>query len=303
MAAGALLAWIRAPPEEHATSRSSPSASPRGSPRTRRCRSSTCASHTSARQDTSRDAAHRAERALDRGGEPRPRAPGRLLLPRRRALDDGRPGVARGRLRGVLDDRRDRCAGQRSAAALARRRARRRPLGASEVRLCEATQPREETQMEASTDYPGVTEGEGYAVGRLDDLGDGPGFRKVRKGLGVTAFGVNAIVLPPGIETGFHYHDTQEELYFVHRGAVEIEFGDGSVHRSARAASRASTRRPCASCATRATSTRSTSAPVARTAMSAATGACARARSSASKRCTTSRASSRSSTARRARRR
>jgi mannose-6-phosphate isomerase-like protein (cupin superfamily) len=84
--------------------------------------------------------------------------------------------------------------------------------------------------MEASTDYPGVTEGEGYAVGSLDDLGDGPGFRKIRKGLGVTAFGVNAIVLPPGIETGFHYHDKQEELYFVHSGAVEIEFGDGSVH-------------------------------------------------------------------------
>jgi len=85
--------------------------------------------------------------------------------------------------------------------------------------------------MEASTEYPGVTRGEGYAVGHLDDLGDGPGFRKIRKGLEVTAFGVNAIVLPPGIETGFHYHDLQEELYFVHRGAIEIEFGDGSVER------------------------------------------------------------------------
>lgn len=85
--------------------------------------------------------------------------------------------------------------------------------------------------MEASTDYPGVTEGDGYAVANLDDLGDGPGFRKVRKGLGVTAFGVNAIILPPGIETGFHYHDTQEELYFLHRGTIEIEFGDGAVHR------------------------------------------------------------------------
>jgi quercetin dioxygenase-like cupin family protein len=83
--------------------------------------------------------------------------------------------------------------------------------------------------MEASTDYPGVTAGEGYAVGNLDDLGDGPGFRKVRKGLGVTAFGVNAIVLPPGVETGFHYHDQQEELYFVHRGTIEMEFGDGST--------------------------------------------------------------------------
>ncbi len=85
--------------------------------------------------------------------------------------------------------------------------------------------------MEASSDYPGVTVGDGYAVGHLDDLGDGPGFRKVRKGLAVTAFGVNAIVLPPGVETGFHYHDLQEELYFVHRGAIEMEFGDGSVQR------------------------------------------------------------------------
>jgi quercetin dioxygenase-like cupin family protein len=84
--------------------------------------------------------------------------------------------------------------------------------------------------MEASADYPGVTQGEGYAVGSLDDLGEAPGFRKIRKGLGVTAFGVNAIVMPPGIDSGFHYHDTQEELYFVHRGTIEMEFGDGSVH-------------------------------------------------------------------------
>jgi quercetin dioxygenase-like cupin family protein len=84
--------------------------------------------------------------------------------------------------------------------------------------------------MEAA-EYPGVTVGEGYAVGSIDDLGEGPGFRKVRKGLGVTAFGVNAIVMPRGYESGRHYHDVQEELYFVHRGAIEMEFGDGSVHR------------------------------------------------------------------------
>lgn len=84
--------------------------------------------------------------------------------------------------------------------------------------------------MEASSEYPGVKTGEGYAVGSLDDLGEAPGFRKIRKGLGVTAFGVNAIVMPPGIESGFHYHDTQEELYFVHRGTIEMEFGDGTVH-------------------------------------------------------------------------
>jgi mannose-6-phosphate isomerase-like protein (cupin superfamily) len=85
--------------------------------------------------------------------------------------------------------------------------------------------------MEASTEYPAVTVGEGYAVGDLDALGEGPGFRKVRKGLGVTAFGVNAIVMPPGYQSGRHLHETQEELYFVHRGALEMQFGDGSAHR------------------------------------------------------------------------
>ena len=84
--------------------------------------------------------------------------------------------------------------------------------------------------MDASG-YPKVKKGEGYTVGHLDDLGDGPGFRKVRRGLDVTAFGVNAIVMPPGFQSGFHFHETQEELYFVHRGTLEIEFADGSVER------------------------------------------------------------------------
>ncbi|MFN8162242.1 MAG: cupin domain-containing protein [Solirubrobacterales bacterium] len=75
----------------------------------------------------------------------------------------------------------------------------------------------------------GVTKGGGYAVAQLEDLGQGPGFRKIRKELGVTAFGVNAIVLPPSYTTGSHLHDEQEELYFVHRGRVEFEFGDGST--------------------------------------------------------------------------
>ena len=76
-----------------------------------------------------------------------------------------------------------------------------------------------------------VTKGDGYAVAHLDDLGEGPGFRKIRKQLGVTAFGVNAIVLPPSYATGSHYHEEQEELYFVHEGEVEFEFGDGSTER------------------------------------------------------------------------
>jgi mannose-6-phosphate isomerase-like protein (cupin superfamily) len=75
-----------------------------------------------------------------------------------------------------------------------------------------------------------VVEGEGFAVANVDELADGPGFRKVRRALGVTAFGVNAIEIPPGYETGRHYHDEQEELYFVHRGRIEMSFGDGSSH-------------------------------------------------------------------------
>ena len=66
----------------------------------------------------------------------------------------------------------------------------------------------------------------GYAFGTLDELGDGYGFRKVRQALGVTAFGVNAIVYPPGYEGFLHYHDEQDELYFVHRGRARFEVDD-----------------------------------------------------------------------------
>jgi quercetin dioxygenase-like cupin family protein len=75
-----------------------------------------------------------------------------------------------------------------------------------------------------------VVNGDGYAVGTLDDLGSGYGFRKIRSGLGVTAFGVNAIVMPPGYQSAGHYHDEQEELYFVHRGTIAISFADGTTH-------------------------------------------------------------------------
>jgi quercetin dioxygenase-like cupin family protein len=75
-----------------------------------------------------------------------------------------------------------------------------------------------------------VVTGDGYAVGHLDDLGEGPGFRKIRPALGVTAFGVNAVVLPAGIESGRHFHDEQEELYFVHQGELEFVLGDGERH-------------------------------------------------------------------------
>ena len=75
-----------------------------------------------------------------------------------------------------------------------------------------------------------ASRGEGYAVASLDEMGEGYGFRKIRQGIGVTAFGINAIVLPPGYQTGLHYHEQQEETYFVHRGRIEFRFGDGSTH-------------------------------------------------------------------------
>ena len=63
----------------------------------------------------------------------------------------------------------------------------------------------------------------GHAFGSIDELGEGYGFRKVRAALGVTAFGVNAIVYPPGFEGFLHFHDTQDELYFVHAGEARAE--------------------------------------------------------------------------------
>ena len=70
-------------------------------------------------------------------------------------------------------------------------------------------------------------QGDGWAAAHLDDLGEGYGFRKIRAELDVTAFGMNAIVMPPGYWSSRHWHDRQQEVYFVHRGTVEFEFGEG----------------------------------------------------------------------------
>jgi uncharacterized cupin superfamily protein len=69
----------------------------------------------------------------------------------------------------------------------------------------------------------------GYSFTTLEELGDDYGFRKVRRALGVTAFGVNALVLPPGFPGFHHWHDNQDELYFVHRGRARVAIGD-DVH-------------------------------------------------------------------------
>ena len=83
-------------------------------------------------------------------------------------------------------------------------------------------------------DTPTVREpitGEGYAVASLDGLGEGWGFRKIRVPLGVQELGANAIVLPPRYEAGPHFHDEQEELYFVHQGLIELLFHESEPRR------------------------------------------------------------------------
>jgi mannose-6-phosphate isomerase-like protein (cupin superfamily) len=58
----------------------------------------------------------------------------------------------------------------------------------------------------------------------IDELGDGV-FRKIHRELGITAFGADALVFPPGTQWFNHYHEMQDELYFVHRGRAGFEVG------------------------------------------------------------------------------
>ena len=51
----------------------------------------------------------------------------------------------------------------------------------------------------------------------------GPASARSAAPLGVTAFGVNGVVYPPGYPGISHYHDTQDELYFVHSGTAKVE--------------------------------------------------------------------------------
>ena len=94
----------------------------------------------------------------------------------------------------------------------------------------------------------------GYVFSSLDELGEGYGFRKIRRGLGVSAFGANALVMPPGFDGFLHYHDTQDELYFVHRERPGSR-STASHGSSARAASCTSSRRRRGSSRTLATTT------------------------------------------------
>jgi mannose-6-phosphate isomerase-like protein (cupin superfamily) len=68
----------------------------------------------------------------------------------------------------------------------------------------------------------------GWSHTTIDELGDET-FRKVRRALGITAFGANALVIPPGAVGRPHYHEQQDELYFVHRGRAVFDLPDESV--------------------------------------------------------------------------
>lgn len=72
--------------------------------------------------------------------------------------------------------------------------------------------------------------GDGFAAGSLDSMGQGPGFRKIRKELDVKEMGVNAIIMPPGIASGTHWHDRQEEVYFIHSGQLTFTLGENDEH-------------------------------------------------------------------------
>ena len=68
----------------------------------------------------------------------------------------------------------------------------------------------------------------GYSHATIDSLGEGT-FRKVRQALGITAFGANVLVIEPGEVGRPHYHEEQDELYFVHRGRAVFDFPDGQI--------------------------------------------------------------------------
>ena len=62
---------------------------------------------------------------------------------------------------------------------------------------------------------------QGYAISSLDEMGEGYGFRKIRHAVGVTAFGINALVLPPGYETGDMCHVEHKESVHGARDVVQ----------------------------------------------------------------------------------
>ena len=75
----------------------------------------------------------------------------------------------------------------------------------------------------------------GYSVKRIDEMEAvaGGSFKRARAELGLSAFGMQVVDMPPNIDLypeHDHGDDGQEEVYMVIRGSGEIEI-DGERHR------------------------------------------------------------------------
>jgi mannose-6-phosphate isomerase-like protein (cupin superfamily) len=74
-----------------------------------------------------------------------------------------------------------------------------------------------------------------YEVKRLDEMqrAFGGALARVRAELGITAFGVQVVDLPPNsgdlAPEHDHQHDGQEELYLLLKGSAEVVVPDGTV--------------------------------------------------------------------------
>jgi uncharacterized cupin superfamily protein len=69
---------------------------------------------------------------------------------------------------------------------------------------------------------------QGTATTRLDPE-TGERFKRLRAELGVSAFGLNQIVLQPGQRGRVHRHERQEEVYVVLEGTLDL-LVDGEEH-------------------------------------------------------------------------
>jgi len=68
---------------------------------------------------------------------------------------------------------------------------------------------------------------EGVAFARLDAGAAQDRFQRLRAPLGVSAFGINLIVLEPGQRGRVHRHERQEEVYLVLAGELTLVLEDG----------------------------------------------------------------------------
>jgi len=69
-------------------------------------------------------------------------------------------------------------------------------------------------------------DGEAVAFAKIDPAG-GERFQTLRRDLGVSGFGLNALILAPGQRGRIHRHEHQEEVYLVLEGELTLVLDDG----------------------------------------------------------------------------